>query len=273
MIIPILRLVVSVSLFGAAGVATAQEDSPWGRYSINFGAFYSESDAELRFDSDNLGVGTTLDPEQTLGMNTDDSTYRIDGFWRFGSTRRHQLEVHYFNVDNQGSRTLGQNTRIGDVLFPDGVAVNSQLDLELINVDYSYAFFQDDRIRLAAAIGVHTTALDFNVDAPRLNLAETETFTAPLPVLGLRGDFIITPQWRFRASADVLYVPIGDFDYSVTDSLLAVEYLPFETVGVGLGVNNVRYTVESASEGAALGVDGKARLEFVGALAYLTLQF
>jgi hypothetical protein len=267
------RVVFGLALWGAAGFAAADELSPWERYSINLGAFFSKSDPELRFDSNNLGVGTTLDPEQTLGMDTDDLNYRIDAFWRFGSTRRHQLEVHYFNVDNEGSRAIGQNTRIGDVLFPDGAAVNSQLDLEFINVNYSYAFFQDDRIRLAAAIGIHTTALDFNVDAPRLNLAESETFTAPLPVLGLRGDFIITPYWRVRASTDVLYLPLDEYDISVTDSLLAVEYLPFDNVGVGLGVNNVRYTVESASEDEALGVDGKVRLQFVGALAYLKLRF
>jgi hypothetical protein len=101
----------------------------------------------------------------------------------------------------------------------------------------------------------------------------SETFTAPLPVLGLRGDFIITPRWRVKASTDVLYVPLDEYDYSVTDSLLAVEYLPFAHAGIGLGVNNVRYMMKSDSDNSALGVDGAARLQFVGALAYLKLRF
>ncbi len=113
-----LRVVIGISLLGAASISTAQEEVPWERYSINFGAFFADSDTELRFDSDDLGVGTTIDPKATLGMDTEDLSYRLDAFWRFGSTRRHQLEVHYFNVDNQGSRTLDLGTRIGNVLFP-----------------------------------------------------------------------------------------------------------------------------------------------------------
>src|SRR5215208_7550758 len=176
------HVVLGIIVWGLAGVAAAEETSPWERYSINLGALFTESDNELRFDSGNLGIGATLDPSQTLGMDTEDVNYRIDAFWRFGSTRRHQLEVHYFNVDNDGTRTLDLNTQIGDVLFPNGAVVNSRLELEFLNFDYSYAFFQDDRIRLAGAIGIHTTALDFTVDAPRQNLADSESFTAPLPV-------------------------------------------------------------------------------------------
>jgi hypothetical protein len=263
------RLVVIFVLWSATGIAAADELSPWERYSINLGAFFADSDPELRFDSDRLGIGTTIDLETTLGMDTEDLNYRIDAFWRFGSTRRHQLEVRYFNVDNQGTRTLDLGTRIGDVVFPEGLTVNSQLDVEFINVDYSYAFFQDERIRLAGAIGVHTTGLDFNIDAPRRGLAVSETFTAPIPVLGLRGDFIITPQWLFRASTDLVYIPLDEYDISVIDSLLALEYTPFEHAGIGLGLNDLRYRIESTS----LDVDGKARLNFLGALAYLKLRF
>ena len=269
MVTPILRVVVGVSLFSAGGIVSAQEDSPWEPYSINFGPFYSTSDIELRFDSDRLGVGATFDPQGTLGMDTEDLYYRIDAFWRFGSTRRHQLEVHHFNVDNAGSRTLDAGTQIGDRLFPEGLVVNSQLDVEFLNVDYSYAFFQDDRIRLAGAIGIHTTAFDFNVDAPRRGLTVSETFTAPIPVLGLRGDFNISPQWRFSATTDLVYLPLDDYDISVADSRLALEFMPVEHAGIGVGLNNVRYRVESNS----LDVDGKARLQFLGALAYLKLGF
>jgi hypothetical protein len=136
MVNPFLRVVIGICLLGAASISTAQEDSPWERYSINLGAVFADSDTELRFDS-NLGVGTTIDPKTTLGMDTEDVNYRIDAFWRLGSTRRHQLEVHYFNVDNEGSRAIGQNTRIGNVLFPEGLAVNSRLDLEFLNANYS----------------------------------------------------------------------------------------------------------------------------------------
>jgi hypothetical protein len=82
---PIFRVVIGFVLWSATGITAAQEDSPWERYSINLGAVFADSDTELRFDS-NLGVGTTIDPKTTLGMDTEDVNYRLDAFWRLGST-------------------------------------------------------------------------------------------------------------------------------------------------------------------------------------------
>jgi hypothetical protein len=92
-------------------------------------------------------------------------------------------------------------------------------------------------------------------------------------VLGLRGDFVITPRWRLRASTDLVYLPIDAYDISVTDSVLAVKYLPLEHVGFGLGVNNVRYKVASNSDSSVADLEDKPRLSFLGALAYLKLRY
>ena len=59
----------------------------------------------------------------------------------------------------------------------------------------------------------------------------------------------------------------------MVDALLAVEYLPFDNVGIGAGFNSVRLSVESDDPDALLDVEGKTRLSYQAALLYLKLFF
>lgn len=267
------RALVGIILSGATGIAAAGDETlPWEQGSISISGFLTTSDSELRFETSS-GVGVTFDPADVLGLESDVDTFRLDGLWRFGSTRRHQLEVHYYNIDREGSRALGQNLRIVDVLFPEGLVVNSRLELEALNVDYGYAFLQDDRVRVAATVGMHVEKRDFEISSLSRNLAESESFTAPLPTLGLRGDFVLTPHWRLKSSLDALYFDIENTKGTLVDALLAVEYLPFDNVGIGAGFNSVRLSVESEGSDALVDVGGKTRLSHQAALLYLKLFF
>jgi hypothetical protein len=253
--------------------APVQPASPWERFSLNIGGFAMSSNTELRVDSTTTGVGAVVDLENTLGVESRIDTYRADMLWRFGGTRRHQLELHYYTSKRDGSQILDEDVTIGDVTFPAGEGVDSTLDISFINLDYGYAFFQDDRIRLSAAIGLHTTGIEFQVNAPSVGLFESESFTAPLPVLGLSGDFIVTPRWRLKASLSVLYLGYEGATGVLTDSLMAVEYLPFKHLGFGAGLNTVRYRLESDEEDSALAFQGKFGLTNLGALLYVKMFF
>ncbi|MGH8761496.1 MAG: hypothetical protein ACREVW_18645, partial [Burkholderiales bacterium] len=96
-------------------------------------------------------------------------------------------DLHYFDSRRSGNNVLDDQIQIGDTVFPVGAQVASEFDLKFINLDYSYAFFQDDRVRLSVAGGLHTTGVHYKVASPGLALFEDESFIAPLPVVGLRG--------------------------------------------------------------------------------------
>lgn len=65
-----------------------------------------------------------------------------------------------------------------------------------------------------------------------------------------------------------------NFTGALTDTLLAVEYLPFKHVGFGLGINSVRYKVEADGD-TDYGVDfaGSVKLSFTGLLPYVKGYF
>jgi len=258
----------------SAGTVRAQSAStPWEKGSIQIGAFITSSDTEMRVNSSTGAVGAVVNVEDALGVGGEKSTFRIDGFYRLGETRRHQIELHYFDSRRSGTRMLDEDIAIGDTTFGSGDTVSTQFDLQFINFDYSYAFFQDDRVRLSVSGGLHTTGVKLKVDSPP-TLFEDQSFTAPLPVVGLRGEVAVTERWRLKGGADVFYLAYDQYTGLLADTSLAVEYLPFKHVAFGLGTNSVRMKVESDGDNSG-GADlkGEVKFNFTGLLMYARYLF
>jgi len=257
-----------------AGAACAQEyTGPWEKGSVSVGGFISTTNSEFQLNSETLGAGAVVDLENGLGIDAQYSSFRVDAFYRSGQSRRHQWELHYYESNRDGDRVLEQDYQIGDTVFTAGTGVTSDLDLWFANANYSYAFLQDDRVRLSGSVGIHTTGIKFKVSASGLG-EEAESITAPLPVLGGRFDVVLSERWRFKSSLDVFYLAFENYSGALIDSSLAVEYLAFKNLGFGLGFNAVRYRVEADDEGGLGGKwSGEIRYDFAGALLYAKLYF
>ena len=168
-----------------------------------------------------------------------------------------------------GSRVTQQDYQIGDTVYPAGTGLKSELDLWFANANYTYAFLSDDRVRLGASIGVHTTGIKFKVNSSGQG-SESESVTAPLPVIGARFDVVLAEKWRLKSSLDVFYLEYDNWTGSLVDSGLAVEYLPFKHVGFGLGYNTVRYRVKAEDSGGLGGEwNGQIKYDFAGVLLYV----
>ncbi len=270
------RVLITCSLLAvSAGTVRAQSaGTPWEKGSIQIGGFVTTSDTEMRVNSSGGGVGAVVNIEDALGVGGEKSTFRIDGFYRFGETRRHQVELHYFDSRRSGNNVLDEAIDIGDTTFPIGATVSTQFDLQFINFDYSYAFFQDDRVRLSVAGGLHTTGVHLKVDSPGLALFEDQTFTAPLPVVGLRGEVAVTERWRLKGGADVFYLEYDQYTGMLADTSLAVEYLPFKHAAFGLGINSVRIKIESDGDNSGgTDLNGELKFNFTGLLMYARYLF
>jgi hypothetical protein len=257
----------------AANVQAQSAGTPWEKGSIQLGGFITSSDTEMRVNSSSGAVGAVVNVEDALGVSGEKSTFRIDGFYRFGETRRHQVDLHYFDSRRSATKVLDETIEVGDTTFPIGATVATQFNLQFINLDYSYAFFQDDRLRLSVAGGLHTTGVKFKLESPP-TLFQDESFTAPLPVVGLRGEVAVTERWRLKGSADAFYLEYDQFTGLLADTSLAVEYLPFKHAAFGLAINTIRMKVESDGDNAeGTDLNGELKFTFTGLLMYARYLF
>jgi hypothetical protein len=253
------------------------QDTPWEKFSLDAGYFIADTNTELSLGS---GLGITADVEELLGLDTTNNVFRIDAFWRFTKNRRHRLDFTWFSFRRDGSKTLGRDFTIKDdegneVTIPAGSQVNTKLNLDIYKAAYSYSFFQDDRMDLAANIGLYVMPIDVGIESSGLiNVDETQRFTAPLPTLGIRMDFAITPKWFLRSGFDVFYLEIDQFKGRIYDSHAAIEYLPWKHVGFGLGYNLFDLSIEADGEDyPQIDFMGKLDFKYSGLLLYAKMFF
>lgn len=268
-------LVAAVALCSAASQALAQQDTeasdPWGKWSISGGVFVSNFDNTVRIGEP--GIGLEIDLEETLGLQSSQSVFRIDSAYRFGTDNRHRVDFTWFDLSRNATRTLQQDINIGGVTYPIGTTVNSEYDFAFYNVRYAYSFIKDDRIDFAGSLGLHITQVGLFVsDSAGVIGTGGDSVTAPLPLLGVRLDVALTPKWYVRSSAEALYLSFGDFTGSITDILLAGEYRGWEHFALGVGLNAVRVQIENNN---AMGLDfnGKVQSNFTGLMLYGKAMF
>jgi hypothetical protein len=252
---------------------TSQDEKPWKRFSLKLGGAANTTDSSVRLGVN--GLGLAVDVEEILNLESSTSTFAVEGFWRFTKRRRHRLDFSWLAFHRSAETMLGRDITIGDLDLPLGTKVNTNLNIDIYRVGYSYSFFQDDRIDLGIGIGTYVLPIKFDITASGLiRGAESESITAPLPVFNVRADFAITPKWFLRSSFDLFYLELFDFKGGIADSKVAIEYNPFKHVGFGLSFNSFKLKVE-AEESVYPGVDflGSFEYDSLGVMAYLNFYF
>ena len=253
-----------------AAQENAAGDSPWETFGVNLGVFVSATDTSFRIGS---GIGLSIDAEQALNLDANTTVFRADALWRFTDNKRHRLDLTWFSLSRDATRVIGQDITFEDkdgnpITIDAGTTVESNFDFDIYELGYSYSFFQDDRIDLAAGIGLFIMPLDFGIRSSGLVEEDgSASFTAPLPVFGLRMDVALTPKWFLRTGSQVFYLEYDNFTGSVLDFKVAVEYNPWKHVGLGLGFDTLRVQLEADGEDYP-SIDFKGNVDF----AYTGLQ-
>lgn len=250
---------------------------PWEKFSAALGVFVSTLDGTLRIGA---GVGVDVDLEEALDLDSASTVMRADALWRFSKNRRHRLDLTWFSFRRSGSRTVGQDITIEDdagnqITIEAGTRVDAHFDLDIYELAYTYSFFQDDRIDLAAGVGLYIMPIDFGLRVTGLFEEEgSERFTAPLPVLGLRTDIALTPKWFLRSGAQIFYMDYETFTGALVEFRGAVEYNPWKHVGIGIGFDAMEFRLESNDEDwPGVDLNGKVTFNYTGAQLYLRYFF
>jgi len=254
------------------------EEKPWEKFAANFGVFLSTVDSSFQLGS---GLGVVLEVEDFLKLDTTTSVFRIDTLWRFSKNRRHRLDLNWFYIRRDGKTQILQDITIEDdngnpITIVSGTNVSSFFNLDIFELNYSYSFFQDERIDLAGSIGAYIMPMDFGINVTGLVDEEgSADFTAPLPVVGLRMDIALTPKWFIRTGGQVFYIEFDNFTGSLLKFRAAVEYNPWKHVGLGLGFDSLHASLEVKEDTDWPGVDFKGKVDFnyTGLQAYVRLFF
>jgi len=256
-------------------VLSASEDRslPWEKGAIVFGGFVAFFSSDLSFGVQDSGSGQ-LNAEDLLGLDSDLTVFRAGAMYRPGKSRRNQLDFSYASYDRDGSATLTEEITIDNVTYPVGAQVDTVFDFDIIRGTYSYAFWQNDRLRVALGLGIYAVPLRYEVDIETTGgqtVVEGADTTLPLPALALRGEFRLVDRLFLNAAVEGMYLEFNDFRGSLVDLNVGIEYRPWKHFGVGLGYNFMGVNVEgegSSSDYPGVDFVGEVDVRFSGLFLY-----
>jgi hypothetical protein len=248
-------------------------DQPWERFSFKLGGYIADLDSSVRIDSGALGAGVSVDVEDALDMDSTMSVWRAEVAYRFGKSQRHLLNLKYYEFNRDSSKTVGTVIEFKDKTYPIGTTVESYFNISVLKASYGYAFYQDDRISLAASLGLFITPIEVGISTGSVG-SEEEAVTAPLPVVGLNMDFAITPKLFLKQYIGVFYLEIDDFKGSIVSTILALEYNAWKNVGFGIGYDIFNLDIEAnGSDYPNIDFVGQIEFAYKGLMLYSKVCF
>jgi hypothetical protein len=248
------------------------KDDIWSRAGLSLGGYLVALDSEVNFGL--RGFQGNINVEEALDLDVSTTVFRVDGFVRFTPNRRHRLDLGWYALRREGRRRLSEDITIGDTTYPAGTTVNSTYNFDIYRLTYSYSFFQDDRMDLAAGVGAYVAPIKFEISSNGGQSTESESFTAPLPVINLRGDFAVTPKLFLRSRIDVFYLELDDYKGGITNLNMALEYRIFKHFSTGIGFETFNFKVQTENSSYPPNdLFGEISYRNVGLTLYLKTHF
>ena len=245
----------------------------WDQFSVSAGGFLANLSSDILIGSRQLGLGLIIDLENALGLETSDFVFRGSISYRFGKRRRHSSRFSYFGFFRNATKVLEAELEIDDETYPIGTEIKTKFNLQIIKVTYDYSFFMDERFDLGVSIGLFVMPISFSTQAFGDSEKITD-FTAPLPVLGIRTDFLITPKFTLKQSIHLLYLKIDNLEGRIIDLNFMLEYQIWRNFDLGFGINTYRLGLRAENEDSdLLKFAGSVGIDYTGLLLYAKYSF
>jgi hypothetical protein len=244
----------------------SDKHNPWlerDRFKVALGTFITDYDSDILISSSS-GFGTNLSFEDDLGLEDSQTVFRFAGHYRFKA--RHRIVFSYVDLSRDGKVITQFPIFINDTIYPTGSKLKTEFDYKVLKLAYAYSFWQTDKIDLSATVGAYTFDVDLNIISED-GVEEGESGTAPFPMFVLNLNYHINDKVRIIAGYEYFALDTNDFEGELIDVIFALEYNPFEKVGLGIGYNDVSISAEDSND------KDEFEYDYDGILAYFTINF
>jgi hypothetical protein len=241
---------------------------------ISIGTFLIDFDTDASLDSETLGRGTDIDFENDLGLTSNQTRTRLEGYWRMAP--KHRLDFAGYFYSRKAERALDKQIQWGDVVYDVGAEMETEVKSQLFKIDYKYSFVRTSKLEFAFSAGLSTILTKAELAGQgTVSGGGSATFerssksvVAPIPVFGLHGEWCMHGNLYLRGGAEYFAVNVSGWEGKVTDLRGSMDWYPFKHFGFGAGYNV--FHIDGNKEGD-LALD--FRYGFEGLLGYATYVF
>lgn len=269
-------LLAAIVAFAPFAAQAQDDEAVPDRFRISVGRYaLSRYESVMSLNNPDLGVGVSIRPADTLGLQTEQSVLRIDGYYRF--TRYDALTYSWYRIASQGGKSIEKEINWIDengnpITIPIGANVTASLDYDIYKVGYLWSFYHSDKVELSAGGGLHITRLAIGMSASTTSTgvsAKDVKTTVPLPVVSFSLIYRVTPRFLWYLKSEFFYLSFDGTEGSYTDTSVGVEYRVFKHVGLGFGLGGNSLSLTDRSGDYRLRFDNR----IAGAMLYVTGYF
>jgi hypothetical protein len=262
------RIVFSVLACASLSLA-AQAADPWDSpFAVQAGAFWAQAKTSVRLDGNGGRIGTEVSLESDLNVSEKKTTPDIEFYWRFNPN--HAMEFSYVSLHRSGERPISGTINWGDVTFPVSTTVDTKFDSDVYRIAYRWSPVHENGAELGLLLGLHWTTLKTSMASKTgASTSYEASVDVPLPTIGIRGSAAFNDNWRITGFGQALKLKIGDYDGSLLNGSLAVEWAFMRQAYAGLGYNYYKYKLTSTKDHAK----GSFDFRFDGPALYVGWAF
>lgn len=236
----ILKALLAVCFVASTSLAADLDSARGG---IALGVFITDRDTEGRVNSETLGLGTLIKFEDDLGLDSSGTVARLDGYYRFQP--RHRIDFAVFDLSRDATATIDESIQFRDEIFDINSTISTDVDLTIYKVAYTYSLLLRNDGYLGVTGGLYTLSCEISLTESNTGQFEVEDLTAPLPVVGLRGNYQLTSRLMLRSSAELFAIEYDDIDGTLVDFYIGLDYHFRDNFALGLGYNSVSLDVDA----------------------------
>ncbi|WP_281232835.1 hypothetical protein [Flavobacterium gelatinilyticum] len=230
----------------------SSDDLPWHarRFKVTAGAFFPVNNTQIQVGRNNGQNGTKIDLEDDLGFSKSSASFLAAFDWRI--SRRSRLGVEYFSLNRTSSKTLEREIDFGDETYEVNTRISAFFDVQIARVAYGYAILSKPKYEAGLLVGAHVLFADLGLRA-QFNTAQVErnenfAFTAPLPDIGIWGEFVLGKRFGLYVNANYLALQIDNIDGRIVSYNLSLLYNVHKNFSLTAGYTGLNFKVDAIED-------------------------
>lgn len=230
----------------------SSDDLPWHarRFKVTAGAFFPVNNTQIQVGRNNGQNGTKIDLEDDLGFSKSSASFLAAFDWRI--SRRSRLGVEYFSLNRTSSKTLEREIDFGDETYEINTRISAFFDVQIARIAYGYAILSKPKYEAGLLVGAHVLFADLGLRA-QFNTAQVErnenfAFTAPLPDIGIWGEFVLGKRFGLYVNANYLALQIDNIDGRIVSYNLSLLYNVHKNFSLTAGYTGLNFKVDAIED-------------------------
>lgn len=227
---------------------SAADDLPWHgrRFKATAGVFFPVNNTEVEVNGTGGRIGTDIDFEKDLGFET--NTVSFFGAFEWRASRRSRFNLEYFYLKRNASKTLEKEIEFQDHTYPVNARVSAFMDNQMVRFAYGYAIISKPKYELGLLIGAHVMLADVGLrleaNTQALEYHDGVNFTAPLPDVGIWGEFVLGKKVGLYANVNYFALKINDIDGRIISYNLSVLYNVYKNFSLTAGYTGLNFRLD-----------------------------